>query len=179
MHLMAHRWAGGCVGVGLIALTITACDSSVQPPAPPSSETAATQVATLASYHVNGRQFSLVSFDDQSGASCVAVDQPGHPGVPACDIELNAANEVNAAILDMGGGITAVYGRAASVVRQLLTFDTTGHVTSVRIYLDRRSGERYFVVFVRARQITQFAAITPSGRQSVNDLNHRLAAFLH
>lgn len=175
---MARRWAGGCAGVALIAFTITACGRSVQPAALPGGVTATTQVVTLASYHVNGRQFSLVSFDDQSGASCIAVDQAGHPGIPACDIELNAAHEVNAAIVDMGGGITAVYGRAASVVGQLLTLNSTDHATNVRMYLDRRSGERYFVAFARARQIIRFAIITPSGRQLINDLNDRLAVFL-
>jgi hypothetical protein len=178
MRLTARWRTGGCAGVLLIALAIAGCGRGTQPPAPQGRQTTGVQVATLASYHVSSRQFSLVSFDGQSGTRCITVDQAGRPGVPACGIELNAVHQVNAAILNMGGGITAVYGRAASAVRQLLEVDATGHTASVGIYLDKKSGERYFAVFITARQKIRFAVVTPSGQQLLSDLNDKLAAFL-
>ena len=178
MQLTARGRTVGCAGVLLTALITAGCGRTAQPSAPHAEQAAGTRVATLASYHVDGRRFSLVGFDGQSGARCIAVDQAGSQGVPACAIELNAVQQVNAAILNMGGGVTAVYGRAAGAVRQLLAVDPAGHTTSVDIYLDRKSGERYFAVFIEARQIVRFTAVTASGHQLLNDLNDRLAAFL-
>jgi hypothetical protein len=106
------------------------------------------------------------------------VDQPQRPGIPACGIELNAANHVNAAIMNMGGGIIAIYGRADRAVRQIQAFDPSGHSTIVNIYPEPSSGERFFAVFVRGRRVMQFVAFTRFGRQLLTRLDQRLAVFL-
>src|SRR5579872_1044052 len=140
----SHMWTGlrafgKTASLAALVVAIGACSQETHQPLQSSqvaagSRTGVTSVSTLAAYRVGDRRFVLVSFDNQSGAPCIAVDQPGVPGIAACGIALNAFHQVNAAIQNMGGGITAIYGRAGNSVRQIQAISRTARsLTSLSI----------------------------------------------
>jgi hypothetical protein len=139
--------------------------------APPSGER-----ITLAAYAVGDRHFSLVSFRDPSAAVCVTVDEGRTPGVPACAIPLSGS-PVNAAIAGLGGGVIAVYGRAADDVTRLEALTEDLRTAGVAIYHDPSSGQRFFADLIEGRKPPQLTAVTAGGRQVLTDLNTKIAAF--
>ncbi len=107
---------------------------------------------------------------------CVTLDEGGQPGVPACAIALGAS-PVNAAVAGMGGGVIAVYGRVADGVTRIEATSPASPTASLVIYDDPRSGQRFFADLVTGHAAPQLAAVTPSGRLPLTDLNAKLATY--
>jgi hypothetical protein len=123
-------------------------------------------VRTLATHTVDGRQFSLVSYQDTAGSRCVAVDQDGQPGSPVCDVTVTDRDLVSAGLTmtTRGHGIAVIYGRAHDSVTTLYAIMQDGQRVDWPVYDDPDSGQRYFAIIDDSASLADIMAAAP-GRQ--------------
>ena len=136
---------------------------------PPGSRLPGTPVSTLATYTVDGQQFTLVSYQDSAGRNCVGIDRDGPGGASLCDLEVDDENLVAAGMTmrARGRGTAAVYGRAHDSVTGLQAIMKDGERVDWPIHSDARSGERYFAVIADCEALADIVAVAPGGSASL------------
>jgi hypothetical protein len=127
---------------------------------PPGTRQPDTPVRTHATYVVDGRQYSLVSYRDTAGANCVAVDVNGYWGPPLSGVPVGERNL-------LGAGIAVIYGRAHDSVTTLYAVMKDRKRMDWPVHDDAESGERYFAVIADCEAVADIVATAAARKASL------------
>lgn len=138
------------------------------PVQPPGSLLPDTPVTTLASYSIDGHQFTLFSYQDTSGGKCVGIDRDG-VSMPVCDVTVDEQHLLGAGMTmaTRGRGLAAIYGRAHDSVTELYAVMKDGSRVDWPIHDDPRNQERYFAVVADSEALADIVGVAPSGSISL------------
>jgi hypothetical protein len=136
---------------------------------PPGTRQPDTPVRTHATYVVDGRQYSLVSYRDTAGANCVAVDVNGYWGPPLSGVPVEERNLLGAGITmtTRGEGTAVIYGRAHDSVTALHAVMKDRKRMDWPVHDDAESGERYFAVIADCETIADIVATAAARKASL------------
>lgn len=136
---------------------------------PPGARTDKTPVRTLATDVADGRQYSLVSYQDTSGRWCVGIDRDGDRWASLCDVQADGRDLVSAgmSMAARGHGTAVVYGRAHDSVTALYAVMTDGRRVDWPVHDDPGSGRRYFAVVADCGELADIVASAPGRRTSL------------
>jgi hypothetical protein len=136
---------------------------------PPGTRQPDTPVRTHATYVVDGRQYSLVSYRDTAGANCVAVDVNGYWGPPLSGVPVGERNLLGAGITmtTRGEGIAVIYGRAHDSVTTLYAVMKDRKRMDWPVHDDAESGERYFAVIADCEAVADIVATAAARKASL------------
>jgi len=136
---------------------------------PPGTRQPDTPVRTHATYVVDGRQYSLVSYRDTAGANCVAVDVNGNWGPPLSGVQADDRNLLRAGITmtTRGEGTAVIYGRAHDSVTAVYAVMKDRKRMDWPVHDDAESGERYFAVIADCEAVADIVATAAARKASL------------
>jgi len=139
---------------------------------PPGIRLPDTPVTSLATYAVDGHQFSLVSYRDTAGGKCVAIDRDGYSDASLCDVNVSEQHPLGAGMTmaTMGHGTAAVYGRAHDSVSSVYAVMKNGERVDWPIRNDPVNEQRYFAVIADCESLKDIVGVTPRRNVSLKDL---------
>jgi hypothetical protein len=136
---------------------------------PPGTRQPDTPVRTHATYVVDGRQYSLVSYRDTAGANCVAVDVNGNWGPPLSGVPVGERNLLGTGMTmtTRGEGTAVIYGRAHDSVTALYSVMKDRKRMDWPVHDDAESGERYFAVIADCEAVADIVATAAARKASL------------